>query len=95
MGIEYSAKLLVGLPAEDLEDFLGEDVAETCWNKGLVYASPYYDSGSDVWVVGVDVASSGDFDWVNVDIDQIDIAKARFLQITKKHGQLILSTHGS
>lgn len=93
MGIEYSAKLLVGLPADEMTDLFGEDVADECYAKGLEYASPYYDAPPEHWVIGVKVARTEDYDWCNVDPELIEFAHARFLEITNKNGELILSPH--
>lgn len=94
MGIEYSAKLIVGLPYDEFEEFFSDDVAGDCYEKGLEYVSPYYDAPVEHWVIGVKVAKTDDYEWCNVAVANIDIANARFLQITKKHGELILSPHG-
>lgn len=95
MGMEYSARLLVGLAVEDFpEDFFTDDVAGDCDEKGLMYASPYFDASPIEWVVGVKVAKSGDFDWNYVDVDQHKIAHVKFTEITGLTGKLILSTHG-
>lgn len=94
MGVEYSAKLLVGLPVDEFSDFFTDDVADDCEGKGLIYASPYYDAPPEHWVVGVEVAKTGDFDWNYVDVDKHKQAHLRFIEITGLTGKLILSTHG-
>lgn len=94
MGIEYSAKLVVGLPYNEISDLFSDDVAGDCYKMGLEYISPYYGAPEQHWIIGFKVAKTDDYDWCNVDTNQIDIAIARFLQITKKHGELILSPHG-
>lgn len=95
MGMEYSARLLVGLSVEDFpDDFFTDDVGGDCDEKGLIYASPYYDAPVRHWVVGYKVAKSDDYGWNYVDIDQHNIAHVKFTEITGLNGKLILSTHG-
>jgi hypothetical protein len=91
MGVEYKAKLLVGLPYEKLEEFLdGKDPEDF----GLDYASPYYDSDPSEWIVGVEVASTEDFSWCEVDVHEHKKAFEKFKEITGLVGELILSPHG-
>lgn len=95
MGIEYSAKLIVGLPYEEFgESFFSDDVAGDCEEKGLEYVSPYFDAPPRHWVIGVKVAKSGDFDWNYVDVDKHKPAHLKFTEVTGLTGKLILSTHG-
>lgn len=96
MGIEYSAKLIVGLPYEGFSEFFGDDVAGDCYEKGLEYVSPYYDAEVDHWVIGVGVAKSEDYDWNYVDAisDRVVNAHVKFTEITGLTGKLILSPHG-
>lgn len=94
MGIEYSAKLVVGLPYDEFSEFFSDDVAGDCEEKGLEYVSPYYDAPSEHWVIGVKVAKTGDYDWTYVDVDQHKKAHDRFTEITGLTGKLILSPHG-
>lgn len=94
MGIEYSAKLIVGLPYEEFSEFFGDDVAGDCYEKGLTYASPYYDASVDHWVIGVEVAQTDDFEWGYVDVDKHKKAHSSFTEITGLNGKLILSPHG-
>lgn len=93
MGMECSAKLIVGLPVDEFEEFFGDDIAGDCEEKGLTYASPYYDAPSHRWVIGVQVARSGDYDWNYVDVDKHKEAHVKFTEITGLTGKLILSTH--
>lgn len=94
MGIAYSAKLIVGLPYDEFEDFFGDDVAGDCEEKGLTYSSPYYDAHSDHWVIGIQVAVTDDFDWTYVEVDKHKEAHLKFTEITGLTGKLILSAHG-
>lgn len=94
MGIEYSAKLIVGLPYDEFSDFFGDDVAGDCEEKGLTYVSPYYDAPVKYWVIGVTVAETDDFDWNFVDVNKHKLAHTKFTEITGLTGKLILSPHG-
>ena len=59
MGIDIEAKLIYGLLYADLpEEILDED-NEMLDNGEIEYASPYYDSPRDEWIVGVEVSCSG------------------------------------
>lgn len=100
MGIDYSATIIYGLPSEEvpelLEDFEGDYLY---YEKGLSRASPYYDSDSDAWIIGVEIASSGyyqveDLDMVEL-IKSIEEAKEKFFTMTGKVGKLYLSPHAS
>lgn len=58
MGMNISAKLIVGLPYDEMVTLLGEEVDDVCGlleDIGADYASPYYDSSPDNWIVGVEV----------------------------------------
>lgn len=94
MGVEYSAKLIVGLPCDEFGDFFSDDIVGDCEEKGLEYASPYYDAPPRHWVIGVRVAKSGDYDWNYVDVKKHKDAHDQFTKVTGLVGKLILSTHG-
>jgi len=55
MGIDVDAKLIYGLHYSDLPEDILEDVDEMLDDGTLDYASPFYDSGKEVWVVGVEI----------------------------------------
>lgn len=61
MGMDISAKLIVGLPCDEMVTFLSEEVEDLykfLEEIGADYASPYYDAPSDEWIVGVEVGTS-------------------------------------
>lgn len=91
MGVEYSAKLIVGLYQEDIQI----DDEETLENMDR--AVGYYDGGPDVTIRGVEVADSGDYSATEITLDpaKIEAAKAKFLALTGQEGRLYLSVHGS
>lgn len=71
MGIDISAKLIYGLPYEDIpEEILGE-VNDMLDSGELDYASPYYDVPRDRWIVGVEYCADG--------LDYIDLSWSDFL----------------
>lgn len=91
MGIQYKAKLLVGLTYNELESFMDDSDPD---DFGFEYASPYYDAPRSEWVVGVRVGSTSDYDFSYVDSDAIQQAREEFMDITGLEGDLILSPHG-
>ena len=97
MGIEYSARIIVGLPHEDLEEFL-QDV-EDPYDVGLYMVSPYFDADYCDCLFGVLVERCGDYSYTEIDLSMWDQAVAnchkKFTEITGKVGKLYLSTYGS
>lgn len=93
MGVEYGAKLIVGLPYEELEH-LGEDFVD---DLGLDYASPYFDADHECWIVGVDVEAIM-YGAIEVDPTLVNgLTKKAAKEFTKKTGmvgKLYLSSHG-
>ena len=59
MGIDISAKLIYGLPYEDIPGEILDEVNEMLDNGELDYASPDYDAPRDEWIVGVEVECWG------------------------------------
>lgn len=55
MSIDIEAKLIYGLHYSDLPEDILEEVDEMINNGDLSYASPWYDSGKEVWIIGVEV----------------------------------------
>ncbi len=92
MGMYYKAKLIVGLPQDEIE-LDDEEVLDD-----MDRASGYYDCDSDATILGVDVASSGDYSAIEVDLElvpaKIEAAKAKFRELTGQEGKLYLSPHG-
>lgn len=73
MGIDISAKLIYGLPYEDIPEEILDEVNEMLDNGDLEYASPYYDAPRDEWIVGVEIHAweKGHFD-LGHEISQIE-----------------------
>lgn len=73
MGIDISAKLLYGLPYDDIPEEILDEVNELLDNGELDYASPYYDAPRDRWIVGVEIDAweKGYFD-LGYEISRID-----------------------
>ena len=59
MKIDISAKLIYGTPYSDLPEAILEEVDEMLDNGELEYASPYYDTPRDEWIVGVEIDCYG------------------------------------
>lgn len=53
MGIDIDAVLIFGSSVDELED--SEAAVKAAMDGDLDYASPYYDSPSDVWLVGYSI----------------------------------------
>ena len=92
MGINVSAVLIVGLPSEELGDYTY--YSEVLEGLGLSTFSPYFDSDFSDWIIGIDVAYSGDYccsevgDYLDRHIEE---AKQEFFTLTGKHGKLFIS----
>lgn len=54
MGIDISAKLIYGLPYEEIPEEILDEVNEMLDDGILDYASPYYDAPRREWIVGLD-----------------------------------------
>ena len=97
MGVEYSARILVGLPHEDLEEFL-KDVDDP-YDVGLYVCSPYYDASYGASLFGILVSHCDDFGYTEIDefswSEKVTKAHQQFAKITSKKGVLFLSTYGS
>lgn len=59
MGISISARLLYGCYYADLPEEILDEVNEMLDDDEIDYASPYYDSPRDEWIVGVRVSCNG------------------------------------
>ena len=97
MGIEYSARVIVGLPHADLEEFLGG--FEDPYECGLYVVHPYYDADYSDCLFGVIVQNCGDFSYTPIDEyrwqEKVNNAHEKFTKLTGKKGILYLSTYGS
>lgn len=98
MGVEYSARIVVGLPHDELEDFL--EGTEDPYGLGLDMVSPYFDADYAECLFGVIVQSCNDYScYVELDINllmhNIYEAQRKFKEITGREGCLYLSTYGS
>jgi hypothetical protein len=90
MGMYYKAKLIVGLPQDEIETD-DEDALDD-----MDRAHAYYDADSDSTIVGVEVEATSDYQAkeISIDLAKIDAAKAEFRKITGQEGKLYLSPHG-
>ena len=91
MGIEYSAKIMVGLKCKDMED-VDEDLLDE-----LDSIAPYYDGGYDA-ILGYVIEDSGDYSsstlYIPGLIEEADAAFEKFKQLTGKEPKLWLTTCG-
>ena len=87
MGIDTSAKLIYGATYEELSEVAGlEDMLD---NGEISYASPYYDSDRESWIIGVEMPSEVDGEAEMV--IAIRGAKAEFEKLTGTLGRIIVS----
>lgn len=97
MGVEYSARIIVGLPHDELEEFL--EGVEYPYDVGLYVCSPYYDADYHDSLFGVLVEHCDDFSYTQINEhtweEQVSTAHKKFKEITGKVGVLYLSTYGS
>lgn len=97
MGIEYSARIVVGLPHEELEEFL-KDV-EDPYEVGLYMVSPYFDADYCDCLFGMLVETCYDYSYTEIDTvnweNNVEDAHKKFTKVTGKVGRLYLSTYGS
>lgn len=97
MGVEYSARIIVGLPYGELEEFL--EGVEDPYESGLYVCSPYYDADYQACLFGVLVQNCNDFDYTQIDefkwSENVHKAHQEFTKLTGKKGILYLSTYGS
>lgn len=101
MGIEYSARIVVGLPKDELDDYFEgvEDIYQHVEDSGLYVASPYYDADYDDCLFGVLVQGCYDYSYSEIDeskwSENVAAAHKKFTELTGKVGKLYLSTYGS
>jgi len=97
MGVEYSARIIVGLPHEDLEEFL--EGVEDPYDVGLYTCSPYYDASYSDSLFGVVVEHCDDFGYSRINeqdwLKKVSEAHDQFYKLTGQRGILYLSTYGS
>lgn len=97
MGVEYSARIIVGLPHEELEEFL--EGVDDPYDLGLYVCSPYYDAEYEECLFGVIVQRCEDFSYSRIDekswVEKVAEAHKKFTEKTGKEGTLYLSTYGS
>lgn len=78
MGIDIRAKLIFGATHDDLSHL--EDLNEMLDDGDLDYASPYYDSDRETWIIGIALPSNmaGEAEF----IDAVRRAKLAFEELT-------------
>lgn len=92
MGVHTSARLMVGLMYEDLEDWVNEnrnvqssyygdveDPIDVLERLNLTIASPYYDAGYENSFIGIEVE---DCDVADIICERIKIATKQFEKLT-------------
>lgn len=85
MSVSTTARLMVGLMYEDLEDWVNEnrqenqDEIDVLGRLDLTIASPYYDAGYENSFIGIEVE---DCDIAEIVCDRIRIAAKQFEKLT-------------
>jgi hypothetical protein len=93
MGVEYGAKIMVGLPVDEMER---DD--EGYWDEGgeLEFCPDGYDSPDGV--VGIEVGRSGTYSYREFQPEEmllsVDRAKEKFKEACGKDGKVYLCTFG-
>ena len=59
MGIDIGSGLIYGLPYKDVPDELLDQIDEMLDDGELGYASPWYDSDKQQWVIGLEACIDG------------------------------------
>jgi len=101
MGIEYSARIIVGLSYDELGEYFDgvEDVYEHVEDSGLYVVSPYFDADYRDCLFGVLMQKCYDYSYSEIDeskwSDDVVAAHKKFTEVTGKIGKLYLSTYGS
>lgn len=94
MGIDTSAKLMVGLQRGSME--VSDELAEMIDSGEIDTCSTYYDGGgADSEVIGFCVAEAGDYcaSEVTLDLQEIETLKAKFKELTGKDAKLLIAPH--
>lgn len=101
MGVSYSARIIVGLPKEELDDYFEgneDNIYQHVEDSGLYVVRPYYDADYDDCLFGVLVRISCDYSYSEIDESEwsVNVASAhkKFTEVTGKVGKLYLSTYG-
>lgn len=100
MGVDYRAQLIYGLPSEEVSDLLDDSGGDCAYyDLGLDCVSPYYDSDTEDWIIGVTISKSRDYTPTELSLEELpaklEAAKKKFFDVTGKEGKLYLSPHGS
>ena len=102
MGITYAAKIVVGLPYEDLdiEDHLDDD--QTSYDffeeNDLEWVQPYYDADINECLIGTTIVSARAYSWTELPEELkngIDTEKKKFYNIFGVEAKVYLSLHSS
>lgn len=108
MGIDTGCMLILGLPAEELEAGVSDELKQKVKDEGfyetfsedegigLESASPFFDAGYDERIWGIGLAAEF---WGAKEIDiaalpqQVAEAQAKFKALTGLEGRLFISAH--
>lgn len=98
MSVEYSARLVVGLPYGELKEWF--NFLDDFWDyeEHLDQVSPYFDADKEDCLYGVVVKKCNDYSYSEVDEksfpNDVQRAHKKFKDVTGKEGKLYLSAYG-
>lgn len=90
MGIDISSKLIVGLHFDDMAEWLEErmdeeglDSIQDAIHDYFEYASPYYDSSCEEWIIGFQITTGSGYSTEEV-VAEIQKESDRFEKLVGK-----------
>jgi len=87
MGIDVSAKLMVGCELSKIGCDMGYDCSDWMDEHGLDHASPHYDSDPDAWFVGFEIDALDLADEATDPVAWFENVKARAAEFERITGQ--------
>lgn len=102
MGIDIGARVVVGLPAgeidvdeETLEEHYDGSLGEWAYENGLNRTSPYFDADDEDCLIGV-VLADVDYTYTEMGdlqdlVAEVEAAQKKFKEVTGKEGKLYVS----
>lgn len=99
MGIDYSAAIVVGLPASEFDENFINDLDENyAWGESLDRIPPYYDAPTEDCIIGYYYLYSGDYSARAIalgDLAKLEELKARFRTETGYEPEVWITPVGS
>lgn len=97
MSIDYSAKIVVGIPCADL-NLSRDEIGALCESNDLSLIQPYFDAELDDCLVGLIVKCTKCKTFVPIDMEQIvneiHVMEIRVFNALGMRPEVFLTTHG-